>query len=69
MAVSKNVAHIEKGCVACGSCAKVCPKGAISIFKGLYAVVNENKCIGCKKCAIACPADIIDIRLREAKIA
>lgn len=34
-------------CVACGVCVKVCPKDAVSIYRGCYAVVNEDLCIGC----------------------
>lgn len=37
-------------CVACGVCVKVCPKDAVSIFQGCYAVVNEDLCIGCGIC-------------------
>ena len=48
-------------CVACGSCVKVCPKGAIKVYKGLYACVDENLCIGCGRCAAECPAAIIEI--------
>jgi len=38
---------------------KACPKDAISITKGIYAVVDKNKCIGCGLCEKACPASII----------
>ena len=43
-------------CVACGVCAKECPKSAISIFKGCYAVVDIDKCVGCGICEGACPS-------------
>lgn len=48
-----------KHCVACGTCQKVCPKGAINVYKGLYAKVTQSHCIGCGLCAKVCPADII----------
>ena len=51
----------RSGCVACGSCVKVCPKGAIKVYKGLYAQVDEALCIGCGRCAAECPAAIIEI--------
>ena len=51
-----------QNCVACGCCVKVCPKGAISVKKGLFAVVDIEKCIGCSLCAKECPADIIQMR-------
>ena len=61
MAISKKNATIFKECVACGSCVKVCPLSAITVYKGMYAVVNEEKCVGCGKCAKACPAAVISI--------
>ncbi|MDD3336655.1 MAG: 4Fe-4S binding protein [Eubacteriales bacterium] len=63
MAVGKRKAWIDqKACVACGCCARVCPKGAIHILRGVYAQVNEDQCVGCGLCAKACPASVIEIR-------
>ena len=56
----------ERRCVACGTCAKACPLGAISVVRGLYARVDQEKCVGCGKCAALCPADIITFETREA---
>ena len=37
----KKLAAADKNiCVACGACMKACPKGAISIYRGCYAVVD-----------------------------
>ena len=59
----KKLAWVDRTlCAACGVCMKVCPKKAITIYKGLYAKVEEALCIGCKKCAKECPASIIDVR-------
>lgn len=49
-------------CVACGVCKKVCPFGAISIYKGIYAKVDFDKCVGCSKCSKECPASVIEIK-------
>ena len=58
----------RKVCVACGVCMKKCPKSAIFIYRGCYAVVEEEKCIGCGLCAKACPAGCIETKERsEAK--
>ena len=46
-------------CVACGVCALQCPREAIDIYKGCYAVVDSASCVGCGICAAACPADAI----------
>ena len=62
----KKQACVERRiCVACGVCMKACPKGAISIHRGCYAVVDEAKCIGCGLCAKACPAGCIALRERS----
>ena len=52
-------------CVACGVCMKTCPKSAISVYRGCYAVVDESKCVGCSLCAKACPAGCITIQERS----
>ena len=58
----KKKATVEQNlCVACGCCVKVCPMGAISIYRGLYADVDINKCVGCGKCSRECPASVITI--------
>lgn len=55
-----KVASIQTdACVACGVCAKTCPRGAVTIFKGCHAVVDESRCVGCMLCARACPASVI----------
>ena len=65
----KKVADVNQAiCVACGVCLKTCRKGAISIYKGCYAQVEEKKCVGCGLCAKACPAGCIAVKERsEAK--
>lgn len=63
---SKRYAQAEKErCVSCGACIKVCPKDAISIWKGSYAVMNENLCVGCGKCEKTCPAGCIILKERS----
>lgn len=57
----KKFAKVSFECVACGYCMKTCPMRAISVSKGIRAVVDENKCIGCGKCAKDCPAQVIRI--------
>lgn len=58
----------QYGCLGLGSCAKVCPQGAISIVDGV-AVVNRKKCIGCGLCAKTCPKGIIGMHDRTALVA
>lgn len=62
MAKRNAVINIRE-CVACGCCIKVCPKNAISIPKGIYAVIDRELCVGCGKCAKECPASIISLEV------
>lgn len=52
------------GCLGLGSCAKVCPFGAISIVAGI-AVVDPEKCQACGKCLKTCPKGIIHFVPKE----
>lgn len=60
-----KVAAIAKECVACGNCIKYCPRQAIAIDRGIWAIVDENACVGCGKCERACPAGVISIIAKE----
>lgn len=67
--LSKNVAGIDRpACVACGTCIKVCPRGAVSVHRGCYAVIEERRCVGCGKCAKECPAGCIVIGERQGEL-
>lgn len=65
----KRKASVDRNiCVACGACVKVCPRKAISVWKGCYAQVAEDLCVGCGLCAKTCPASCIGMKERsEAK--
>ncbi len=49
-------------CVACGACAFVCPRKAISVVDGTFASVDSSICLGCGLCASACPAGAVETR-------
>lgn len=65
--LSKKLAVVDTGrCVACGACGNVCPKDAIQVHKGCWAVVAGELCVGCGMCARTCPAGCIEVRERDA---
>jgi electron transport complex protein RnfB len=47
------------GCLGMGTCAGVCPFGAIEMLPGGLAKVDPGKCTGCTKCVDSCPRGII----------
>lgn len=62
----KRIAIVDKDCcVACGVCAKTCPRAAVAIYRGCFAQVEQEKCVGCGLCAKACPAGCIAVKERS----
>ena len=57
----RKAANDINRCVACGVFALQCPREAIQIYKGCYAVVDTTKCVGCGICESACPAGSIKV--------
>lgn len=52
----------KKLCVACGCCLTACKVGAITIPRGVCAIIDIDKCVGCGMCARKCPASVIEIK-------
>ena len=53
-------AKITDTCICCGTCAGICPVGAIALAaSGDQYQVDPNKCIGCGACINACPVEAI----------
>lgn len=48
------------GCLGMGTCAKVCPEGAIQVRDGA-ARVDGERCTACGACVAACPRHIITL--------
>ena len=56
------------GCLGLGTCAGVCPFGAIDMLASGLARVNPEKCTGCRKCVSACPKGIIRMVPKDRKV-
>lgn len=64
---SRRYASVDRAvCVACGTCAAVCPKGAAAVPDGRWAVIDPARCVGCGLCARSCPAACIALTERTA---
>lgn len=51
----------DYGCLGYGTCAAVCPFGAITMNDNDIPVIDITKCTGCRKCEIACPKKVIEV--------
>lgn len=49
------------GCVRLGSCAQVCPFGAIQMGSDGLPVVDYYRCTGCGKCVEECPQNLYEL--------
>ena len=54
----------EAGCVACGVCVEVCPRGAISLEDGV-SHINRDLCAGCGDCMMQCATSSISFDLEK----
>jgi heterodisulfide reductase subunit A len=59
-----NVAEVDPElCISCGTCADVCPYGAVSFqAPNFKSYINDAICKGCGVCAVICPAKAITIQ-------
>lgn len=55
---SPELAVHESACIGCGTCAAVCPTGAVTVENGRVRL-DRKKCAVCGTCAAACPTDAL----------
>ncbi|MBQ4531080.1 MAG: 4Fe-4S dicluster domain-containing protein [Lachnospiraceae bacterium] len=69
-ACAENMYIVTNQCKTCTAqpCAKVCPRGAISLVDG-KSYIDQEKCIKCGKCKNVCPYDAISRQLRPCAAA
>ncbi|MDA3939854.1 MAG: RnfABCDGE type electron transport complex subunit B [Spirochaetia bacterium] len=60
-AMYKGDKDCKYGCLAGGSCIKVCPADAISRDDKNRIWVNRELCISCEKCVIVCPTGVMQM--------
>ena len=46
---------VDRACVGCGLCLRVCPSFVLDVVKGKACVVRGEWCIGCGHCGAICP--------------
>ncbi len=56
------------GCLGLGSCARVCPFGAIEIRPDHIAKIHPDLCRGCGKCVSICPRKVIKLVPRSVPV-
>ncbi len=64
----QELMYHHKKCLACGSCAKICPNNAIAVTESIITI-NREKCRLCLKCRDECPVEAMDVIGRRMTVA
>ena len=55
---------IQKGCVKCGKCARLCPAGCIDVKSG---TIDSERCLRCMNCIAGCPLGKIRFERKKSE--
>lgn len=58
----KNYITVEPTCIACGTCAKVCPVNNITVDKEKKTISLDENCLSCFGCTHNCPTNSIRLK-------
>ena len=58
--------EIQKNCIGCRACARICAHGAPQFGADGKATIDTDKCVGCARCLAVCPKDAIQCLYDEA---
>ena len=64
---TKELTCNEERCVGCGSCADICPEGAVQIIFG-KAKTDRDKCTACGRCTDVCHLNIREVAGKEYSV-
>ena len=56
---------VQKHCVGCKLCTKICAHDAISV-QDRKAAINHSKCVGCGRCIAVCARNAITVNIDES---
>jgi len=55
----------KAGCIGLGTCARICPFGAIRMGPNALPIISEAKCTGCGLCVKVCPVGVLSLLPRQ----
>ncbi|MFQ5840337.1 MAG: 4Fe-4S dicluster domain-containing protein, partial [Candidatus Methylomirabilales bacterium] len=60
-----GVVEVEAGCTGCGTCAGVCPSGALVFEQDANEITlafDPRLCVACRQCVPVCPESVLRVR-------